>query len=81
MLDSISDVATTVAIEFLEALTSVVDLRLQSRCPHNLVEFIIGAPVTPFKKLDDDIRPIAVGMVWRHLVSRITMEGVSKEMV
>lgn len=65
----------------MEALTLVVNIWLQGHFPQVLAEFIASAPLTPFLKPSNNIHPIVVGMVWRCLVSKIAMEGVSKDMV
>ncbi|GJX60023.1 putative G3BP-like protein isoform X1 [Tanacetum coccineum] len=59
------------------AITSVVNLRLAGRCSPILAAF---DPLTPLLKLDNGIRPIAVGTIWRRLVSKVAMKGVGKEM-
>ncbi|KAL6535087.1 hypothetical protein OROMI_026461 [Orobanche minor] len=46
----------------------------------SLSEFVASAPLTPLLKPDNGIRPIAVGTIWRRLVSKIAMKGVGKEM-
>lgn len=43
-------------------------------------EFVAFALLTPLLKPDKGIRPIAVGIIWRHLVSKLAMKGVGKEM-
>ncbi|GJS12033.1 putative reverse transcriptase domain-containing protein [Tanacetum coccineum] len=45
-----------------------------------LAEFVASAPLTPLLKPDNGIRPIAVGTIWRRLVSKVAMKGVGKEM-
>lgn len=65
-MHSMSGVATTIATECLKALTSIVTLWLQGKCPYALIEFIVNVPLTPLRKLDNGIYLIAVGMVWRH---------------
>jgi len=44
------------------------------------LEFVASAPLTPLLKLDGGIRLIAVGTIWRRLVSRVSMKGVGKDM-
>jgi hypothetical protein len=46
-----------------------------------LVEYIASAPLTPLLKPDNGIRPIAVGAIWRRLVSKVAMKKVGKEVV
>ena len=36
--------------------------------------------LTPLLKSDGGIRPIAVGTIWRRLVSKVSMKGVGKDM-
>ncbi|KAL6514241.1 hypothetical protein OROHE_019228 [Orobanche hederae] len=59
----------------------VANLWLCGRCPLQLSEFIASAPLTPLLKPDKSIRPIAVGTIWRRLVSKVAMKGVGKDMV
>ena len=44
-----------------------------------LAEYIASAPLTPLLKPDNGIRPIAVGAIWRRLVSKVAMKKVGKE--
>ncbi|XP_021985363.1 uncharacterized protein LOC110881398 [Helianthus annuus] len=52
----------------------------RGKCPSCLAEFVASAPLTPLLKPDNGIRPIAVGTIWRSLVSKVAMKGVGKEM-
>nr|GEV13128.1 ribonuclease H-like domain-containing protein [Tanacetum cinerariifolium] len=58
------------ATDLLKVITSVVNLWLAGRCPPILAEFVASAPLTPLLKQDNEIRPIAVGIIWRRLVSK-----------
>ncbi|GJX72358.1 hypothetical protein Tco_0309529 [Tanacetum coccineum] len=49
-------------------------------CPKVLADFVASAPLTPLLKPDNRIRPIAVGVIWRRLASKVAMRGVKKEM-
>src|SRR6266487_829484 len=69
-----------VARDLLDAITLVVNLWLGGRCPVSLSEFVASAPLTPLLKPDGGIRPIAVGTIWRRLVSKVAMKGVGKDM-
>jgi hypothetical protein len=62
------------------SITLVVNLWLGGRCPLSLAEFVASAPLTPLLKPDGGIRPIAVGTIWRRLVSKVAMKGVGKDM-
>ncbi|GJU92464.1 putative reverse transcriptase domain-containing protein [Tanacetum coccineum] len=68
------------ATNLLKVITSVVNLWLAGRCPPILAEFAASAPLMHLLKLDNRIRPIAVGTIWRRLVSKVAMKGVGKEM-
>ncbi|GJR79914.1 hypothetical protein Tco_0150699 [Tanacetum coccineum] len=66
--------------DLLKVITSIVNMWLAGRCPHILTKFIAYAPLTPLFKTDNEIRPIAVGTIWRRLVSKLAMKGMGKEM-
>ncbi|GJR79081.1 reverse transcriptase domain-containing protein [Tanacetum coccineum] len=46
------------------------------KCPMLLGEYIASAPFTPLVKPGGGIRPIAVGTIWRHLVSKEGGEAI-----
>ncbi|MCI35840.1 reverse transcriptase-like protein, partial [Trifolium medium] len=70
---------SVVARDLLDVITHVVNLWLGGRCPRDLSEFVASAPLTPLLKPDGGIRPIAVGTIWRRLVSKVAMKGVGKD--
>ncbi|KAD6455032.1 hypothetical protein E3N88_09738 [Mikania micrantha] len=80
ILDSFCGEGSAIAGGLLKAISTVVNLCLAGRCPKTLAEFVASAPLTPLLKPDNGIRPIAVGMIWRRLVSKAAMRGVGKEM-
>ena len=80
ILDALCGDGSAVATGLLCAITAVVNLWLGGRCPSVLAEFVASAPLTPLLKPDNGIRPIAVGTIWRRLVSKVAMKGVGKEM-
>ncbi|GJX05578.1 hypothetical protein Tco_0191494 [Tanacetum coccineum] len=55
-------------------------LQLARRCPPILAEFVASTPLTPLFKPHNEIQPIAVGTIWRRLVSKLAMKGLGKEM-
>jgi hypothetical protein len=69
LLDALCGEGSAVARDLLDAITLVVNLWLGGRCPKSLAEFVASAPLTPLLKPDGGIRPIAVGTIWRRLVS------------
>jgi len=79
-LDALCGEGSVIATDLLHAITAVVNLWLGGRCPPSLAEFVASAPLTPLLKPDNGIRPIAVGTIWRRLVSKVAMKGVGKEM-
>ncbi|GKE10159.1 hypothetical protein Tco_1413710, partial [Tanacetum coccineum] len=64
----------TTATDLLKAITLVVNLWLAGRCPSILAEFLASPSFTHLLKLDNEIRPIAVGTIWRRLVSKVAMK-------
>ncbi|GJZ24741.1 leucine--tRNA ligase, cytoplasmic-like protein, partial [Tanacetum coccineum] len=56
--------------ELVSSITQVVNLFLEGKCPMMLGEYIASAPLTPLVKPGGGIRPIAVGTIWRRLVSK-----------
>ncbi|KAD5802329.1 hypothetical protein E3N88_13689 [Mikania micrantha] len=58
-----ADKGSAIAGGLLKAISAVVNLCLASRCPKTLAKFVACAPLTPLLKLDNGIRPIAVGVV------------------
>ncbi|GJQ94529.1 hypothetical protein Tco_0005668, partial [Tanacetum coccineum] len=71
---------SAIAVGLLKAISVVVNLLLEGRCPKILAEFMASAPLTPLLKPDNGIRPIAVGAIWRRLTSKVAMRGVRNEM-
>nr|GEY89989.1 putative reverse transcriptase domain-containing protein [Tanacetum cinerariifolium] len=81
ILDALRGEGSATAIDLLNTITSVVNLRLTRRCLPILAEFVASAPLTPLLKQDNEVWPIAVGTIWRRFVSKVAMKGVSKEML
>lgn len=80
LVDMMSGTAAAAADDLLASITVVVNLWLAGKCPAELGEFIASAPLTPLLKLGGGIRPIAVGTVWRRLVSKVAAFSVGKDM-
>ncbi|KAI3822707.1 hypothetical protein L1987_10303 [Smallanthus sonchifolius] len=81
LLDALSGEGSATASGLLTAITEVVNLWLGGLCPRVLADFVASAPLTPLLKPDNGIRPIAVGAIWRRLVSKVAMKKVGKEAV
>ncbi|KAK2402696.1 hypothetical protein QL285_052193 [Trifolium repens] len=79
LLDAMCGEGSAVERDLLDVITPVVNLWLGGRCPKSLSKFVASAPLTPLLKPDGGIRPIAVGTIWRRLVSKVAMKGVSKD--
>ncbi|GKE76552.1 hypothetical protein Tco_1542672, partial [Tanacetum coccineum] len=79
LLDCLSGAAVAVSDELVSSITQVVNLFLEGKCPTILGEYIASAPLTPLVKPGGGIRLIAVGTIWRRLVSKVgaTMIGHS----
>ncbi|GJW81351.1 hypothetical protein Tco_0145326 [Tanacetum coccineum] len=79
LMDCLSGAAVAVSDELVSSITQVVNLFLEGKCPSVLGGYIASAPLTPLVKPGGGIRPIAVGTIWRRLVSKVsaTMIGHS----
>ncbi|GKB86300.1 hypothetical protein Tco_0958572, partial [Tanacetum coccineum] len=54
------------------SLSPKVNLFLNGKCPNRLGEYIASAPLSPLVKPGGGIRPIAMGTVWRRLISKVS---------
>nr|GEV06728.1 auxilin-like protein [Tanacetum cinerariifolium] len=66
LLDAFCGEGSAIAVGLLKAISVVVNLLLEGKCPKVLAEFVASAPLTPLFKPDNGIRPIAVGAIWRR---------------
>ncbi|KAC9715903.1 hypothetical protein E3N88_45346 [Mikania micrantha] len=80
LLDAVGGEGSITSSGLLASITEVVNLWLGGSCPKVLAKFVASAPLTPLLKPDKGIRPIAVGGIWRRLVSKVAMKKVGKEM-
>ncbi|GKC34857.1 hypothetical protein Tco_1047241 [Tanacetum coccineum] len=72
LMDCLSGAAVAVSDELISSITQVVNLFLAGSYPQMLGEYIASAPLTPLVKPGGGIRPIAMGIVWRGLVSKVS---------
>ncbi|GJR01945.1 putative reverse transcriptase domain-containing protein [Tanacetum coccineum] len=72
LMDCLSGAAVSISDKLVSSITQVVNLFLDGKCPMSLGEYIASAPLTPLVELGGGIRPIAVGTVWRGLVSKVS---------
>ncbi|GJR24240.1 hypothetical protein Tco_0972767 [Tanacetum coccineum] len=79
LMDCLSGAALAISDKLDSSITQVVNLFLEGKCPTMLGEYIANAPLTLLVKPGGGIRPIAVGTIWRRLVSKVsaTMIGHS----
>ncbi|KAI3822031.1 hypothetical protein L1987_09612 [Smallanthus sonchifolius] len=80
LLDALCGEGSVIAASLLRAIAAMVNLCLRGGCPRSLAEFVASAPLTPLLKPDNGIRPIAVGSIWRRVVSKVAMKGVGRDM-
>ncbi|GJZ69890.1 putative reverse transcriptase domain-containing protein [Tanacetum coccineum] len=80
LMDILGGAASAVADDLLGSITGVVNLFLSGKCPSQLGEYIASAPLTPLVKPGGGIRPIAVGTVWRRLVSKVASSSIGNSM-
>ncbi|GKD66850.1 hypothetical protein Tco_1308958, partial [Tanacetum coccineum] len=80
ILDALCEEGSATAMNILKVITSVINSWLAGRCLPILAEFVASILLTPLLKPDNGIRPILVGTIWRHLVSKVAMKDVGKEM-
>ncbi|GJU69332.1 hypothetical protein Tco_1255591 [Tanacetum coccineum] len=71
-MNCLSGAAIAIFDELVSSITQVVNLFLDGKCPNRLGEYIASAPLIPLVKTGGGIRPIAVGTVWRRLVSKVS---------
>nr|GEW26915.1 putative reverse transcriptase domain-containing protein [Tanacetum cinerariifolium] len=64
VLDALCGEGSATATGLLKVITSVVNLWLARRCPPILAEFVASAPLTPFLKPDNKIRPIEASRLY-----------------
>ncbi|XP_026428642.1 uncharacterized protein LOC113324540 [Papaver somniferum] len=80
LLDALSGAAAVLADELIASITDVVNLWLAGSCPFVLGAFVASAPLTPLTKPCGGLRPIAVGTIWKRLVSKCVVSFVGQEM-
>lgn len=69
--DFLSKSCGETANSLLKSLTRLCNLMLSGKVPEEVVPFLYGASLTALSKANSDIRPIAVGTVYRRLSSKI----------
>nr|GEX00855.1 hypothetical protein [Tanacetum cinerariifolium] len=72
LMDCLSGAVDVVSNELVSSITQVGNLFLDGKCPNMLGEYIVSAPLTPLVKSGGGIRLIAVGTIWRRLVSKVS---------
>jgi hypothetical protein len=65
----------------LSAITSLCNMMLSGDVPEPICPLLYGASLTALNKKDGGVRPIAVGNVYRRLVSKIACSKVADKLV
>ncbi|GJX80911.1 putative reverse transcriptase domain-containing protein [Tanacetum coccineum] len=73
LMNCLSGVDVATSDELVSSITQVVNLFLDGKCPKTLGEYIASVPLTPLVKPGGGIRPIAVGTIWRRLISKVSV--------
>ena len=60
----------------LSAVTGLVNLLLDGKCPQSVASVLFGGNLTALTKKTGGIRPIAVGYTWRRLAAKCAMKCV-----
>ena len=72
-------ISTEYRDEILGNCTSLVNLLAKGDAPLILAPYLAGATLTALPKRDDDVRPVAVGEVWRRLTAKILCNSYKEE--
>ncbi|GKA07179.1 putative reverse transcriptase domain-containing protein [Tanacetum coccineum] len=72
LMHCLSGATVAISDDLVSSITQVVNLFLKGKCPTVLGGYIASAPLTPLVKPGGGIRPIAVGTIWRCLVSKVS---------
>ena len=76
LLDALGGDGHVHRAETLETLTAFVNTLLSGKAPQALAPFLAGASLIPLLKSTGGIRPIAVGCIWRRLISKVAVGAV-----
>ena len=58
------------ATDFIDVVTSFVNLLLRGSCPVDVRPYLFGGNLIALSKKDGGLRPIAIGSVWRRLAAK-----------
>ncbi|GKA93871.1 hypothetical protein Tco_0815857 [Tanacetum coccineum] len=72
LLDCLGGAIVAISDELVASITQVGNLFLDGNCPKILGEYIASAPLTPLVKPRGGILLIAMGIVWRRLVFKVS---------
>lgn len=79
--DLISFTCGESANRLLKAIASLVDKVKYGEVPKDIANIFFGASLTALMKGEDDVRPIAVGIVWRRLAGKIACYNIRANLV
>ncbi|GKB62004.1 hypothetical protein Tco_0918190 [Tanacetum coccineum] len=73
LMNCLSGVVVDTSDELVSSITQVVNQFLNGKCPKILGEYFARAHLTMLVKSGGGIHPIVVGIVWRCLVSKVSV--------
>lgn len=69
------------ASRLLKTIASLVDVVKYGKVQKDITRIFFGASLTALMKGEDDVRPIAVGIVWRRLTGKVACYNVRANLV
>ena len=79
LLDAFQCSVPLIAQHCLESVTSIVNLLLSGSACANVAKYICGAKLIALNKGDSEIRPIAVGELFRRIAAKVACTAVKNE--
>ena len=81
LVDMLHGTAEQVRKVTLDSYTAYVNLLLSGQLHASSAPFVTSAPLIPLMKKDLGVRPIAIGEIWRRLVSKTALKSVTPKMI
>lgn len=81
MKDLTSFTCGEAANRLLKAIASLVDVVKHGTAQVDIAKIFFGASLTALLKGEDDVRPIAVGIVWRRLTGKVACFNIRDNLV
>ena len=76
LLDAYKNAAPLEKEQLLSTITVFVNNMLRANSPRDLAKFYASAPIVPLAKENGDVRPIAIGEIWRRLAGKCGSEYI-----